>query len=146
MNLNSLWLIVLALIVGSLGWWFYAQPATPVPIDVVPQPFVSENVKVSSPLIGATVQKTFTVKGEARGSWMFEANLPVEVRDANGKRVSTGYTMSTSENWMTAEFVPFEGTLTVENYSGPATLVVSKDNPSDMRELDDSVSFPIVIE
>src|SRR3989338_4175348 len=111
MNLNSLWLIVLALIVGSLGWWFYAQPATPVPIDVVPQPFVSENVKVSSPLIGATVPKTFTVKGEARGSWMFEATL----------------------------FVNYD-------FSGAATLVISKDNPSDMRELDDSVSFPIVIE
>ena len=43
--------------------------------------------------------------------------------------------------------VPFEITVKVpDTYIGPATLVLHKDNPSDMRQYDASISFPITIE
>jgi len=42
--------------------------------------------------------------------------------------------------------VPFTAQVTVEDYSGPATLVLLKDNPSGLPENDDSVSFSVVIQ
>lgn len=105
--------------------------------------FVSENVKVFSPTIGSSVSSQFTVIGEARG-WYFEASFPVEVRDPQNNIVAQTYAQAESD-WMTADWVPFVSTVTVTNYSGPATLILMKDNPSGLPENDESVEFPIVI-
>ena len=108
-------------------------------------PFVSEKVKVTLPFPGATVLKEFIVTGEARGGWYFEASFPVEVRDPEGNVVGRGLATAEGE-WMTEEFVPFSAPVTIENYSGPARLVLIKDNPSGLPEHDDSVSFPVVVQ
>jgi len=48
---------------------------------------------------------------------------------------------------MVDAFVPFAIDVTVpDTYIGPATLILHKDNPSDMRQYDGSMSFPITIE
>ena len=107
-------------------------------------PFVSEKVKVTLPFPGATVLREFIVTGEARGVWFFEASFPVEVRDPEGNVVGRGLATAEGE-WMTEEFVPFSAPVTIENYSGPATLVLIKDNPSGLPEHDDSVSFQITV-
>lgn len=113
--------------------------------DSVESPFTSANITVSSPVPSSTVPSSFTIIGRARGSWYFEASFPVEVRDANGNVVGRG--LATAEgDWMTTEFVPFSAPVIIENYSGPATLVFIKDNPSGLPEHDDSVSFPIVVQ
>src|SRR3989344_4098254 len=108
-------------------------------------PFVSEKVKVTLPFPGATVLREFIVTGEARGVWFFEASFPVEVRDPEGNVVGRGLATAEGE-WMTEEFVPFSAPVTLENYSGPATLVLIKDNPSGLPEHDDFVSFPVVVQ
>jgi hypothetical protein len=118
--------------------------ATPAPQTEV-EPFASENVKISSPLPNASVAKTFTVTGYARGTWYFEASFPVKVHDASGKQVGGGIAQAESD-WMTVEFVPFSAPIVVADYSGPAALVLQKDNPSGLPEHDDSVSIPIVIQ
>ena len=107
--------------------------------------FVSEKVKVTLPFPGATVLKEFIVTGEARGVWDFEASFPVEVRDSDGNVVGRGIAQANGEG-MTEEFVPFSAPVTIENYSGPARLVLIKDNPSGLPEHDDSVSFPVVVQ
>ena len=107
-------------------------------------PFVTEKVKVVLPFPGATVLREFIVTGEARGVWFFEASFPVEVRDPEGNVVGRGLATAEGE-WMTEEFVPFSAPVTIENYSGPATLVLIKDNPSGLPEHDDSVSFEITV-
>lgn len=123
--------------------------ATPSPAPVLDgsdtEPFVSENVIVTDPLPNGAVSQTFTVRGEARGSWFFEASFPLQVRDPDNNNVGGGIAMA-RDNWMTTEFVLFEGKVTVENYSGPARLVLLKDNPSGLPENEDSVEFPIVIQ
>jgi hypothetical protein len=91
------------------------------------------------------VPRTFTVRGEARGNWFFEASFPLQVRDPNNTLVGQGIAMTT-DNWMTTEFVSFEGKVIVENYSGPADLVLLKDNPSGLPENDDAVLFEIVVQ
>ncbi len=117
---------------------------TPRP-SPAPQPFTSENVKVSSPLPNATLGKAFTVIGEAQGTWYFEASFPVQIRDSQNNLIAQTHAEAQSD-WMTQNLVPFTATVTVENYSGPATLVLLKDNPSGLPENDDSVEFPIVIQ
>ena len=107
-------------------------------------PFVSEKVKVTLPFPGATVLREFIVTGEARGVWYFEASFPVEVHDPEGNVVGRGLATAKGE-WMTEEFVPFSAPVNIENYSGPATLVLIKDNPSGLPEHDDSVSFGIIV-
>jgi hypothetical protein len=91
------------------------------------------------------VAKQFTVSGEARGNWYFEASFPIKIQDANNNQVGAGIAQA-QEEWMTTEFVPFIATVTVENYSGPATLVLLKDNPSGLPEHDDSVTFPVIVQ
>ena len=115
----------------------------PGPLDE-PAPFVSENVKVDLPRPNGNVLKEFTVTGEARGTWFFEASFPVQVRDPNNNVVGQGIAQAEGE-WMTEEFVPFSAPVTIENYSGPAMLVLIKDNPSGLPEHDDSVEFPIIV-
>ena len=148
MNLRITIALVVLLVVVVLGAVLIAAPMPANGPKVDPQEdtqFVSENVKVSSPRPNAVVLKTFTVIGEARGTWYFEASFPIFVIDANGAKVGQGIAQAV-ENWMTEDFVPFTAQVTVENYSGPATLVLLKDNPSGLPENDDSVSFSIVIQ
>lgn len=94
---------------------------------------------------GSTVGKTFNVIGEARGTWYFEASFPVQVRDPGNNLVGQGIAQAGAD-WMTENFVPFSSTVTVANYTGPATLVLLKDNPSGLPENDDAVFFPITIQ
>lgn len=93
---------------------------------------------------GVTVLPKFIVSGEARGPWFFEASFPVEVLDKDGKQIAQGVGQAQGE-WMTEEFVPFRAEVNVGDYSGPATLVLKKDNPSGMSENDASLSVPIEV-
>ena len=129
----------------------------PSPV-AAPTAFTSPNVNVFTPFPGATVPKTFSVTGEARGPWYFEALFLVQVRDKNDNVVASGPARAQSD-WMTDKFVPFRVTLTIgkttveealtnvkyNDYAGPATIVLLKNNPSGLPENDDSVSMPIII-
>ena len=120
------------------------KSSTSVSDSESPAPFSSENVKVSTPLPGAEVGKTFKIVGEARGDWYFEAVFPIQAHDSANNRVGGG-TAKAQSDWMTSEFVPFSGEITIDNYSGPATLALLKNNPSRLPENDDAVSIPIII-
>ena len=106
----------------------------------------ADMIKITNPYPGAVTGKTFTVTGEARGTWYFEGSFTIELLDKNSKRLAIAVAQAEGE-WMTENFVPFKAEIKVpENYIGPATLILNKDNPSDMREHDASVSFPITVE
>jgi hypothetical protein len=106
----------------------------------------SNDIRVTNPSPGDVTGKSFTVTGEARGTWFFEASFPVEVLDKDGKRLAIGIAQAQGE-WMTTDFVGFSAPVTVpESYIGPATLVLMKDNPSGDAVRDASVRFPITIE
>ncbi|MBI2611023.1 hypothetical protein HYW60_03785 [Candidatus Kaiserbacteria bacterium] len=150
MQLKLIITIVVLFIVVILGAALIAIPSptpapTPTPGATTTEPFVSENVIVTSPLSHESVPRTFRVAGQARGSWFFGASFPLQVRDPENNNVGGGIAQ-TADNWMTTEFVSFEGKVEVEDYSGPANLVLLKDNPSGLPELEDSVEFPIVVQ
>lgn len=142
---TRIWMVVcilLFLVIIVLGVMLVVAPA---PATSIGEPFASEMVKISSPLPNASVPRIFTVKGYARGTWFFEASFPVKVNDASGTVVGSGIAQADGE-WMTEDFVPFTALVTVADYSGPATLVLLKDNPSGLPENDDAVSIQIVIQ
>lgn len=106
---------------------------------------LSARVVLTSPKANTTVQKTFVVAGAAPGNWYFEATFPIKVIDRDGNVLLNTYATAQGD-WMTTEQVTFTATVTIANYSGPATLVLLKDNPSGLPEHDDSVSIPITIQ
>jgi hypothetical protein len=102
--------------------------------DIIVVDYPKPNDLVTSPLV---------VTGKARGTWYFESSFPVTL--TFGTNTSEIQTYATAQGeWMTEEFVPF--TVTIE-FSQPAAtkgiLTLTKDNPSDLRELDDSISIPV---
>ena len=118
---------------------------SPAATSTAPEP-LHARVVVTSPKANATVGKTFTVAGEAPGNWYFEAVFPVQVRDKDNNKIGQAQGQAQSD-WMTTAQVPFKATITLDTpYSGPATLVLLRDNPSGLPENDDSVSIPITIQ
>jgi hypothetical protein len=103
-------------------------------------------IRITSPRPGETVSGTITITGEARGTWFFEASFPIHLEDAQGNKVTTVVAQAQGE-WMTENFVPFAATLQIPSTTtGPATLVLEKDNPSGLPEHAEELRVPIVIQ
>lgn len=106
----------------------------------------ADMIKVELPYPGAVTAKKFNVIGTARGNWFFEATFSLKVLDKNGKVLAIAIAHA-QDDWTTTEFVPFVAEVKVpETYIGPATLVLSKDNPSGLAKNDASISFPFTVE
>lgn len=100
------------------------------------------SMEVYVPKEGSQVESPIGVIGRVPGNWSFEASFPIEVR-AGGEVIGQG-TAQLTDDWMTEELVPFTSEIELDSQpAGEATLVLRKDNPSDLPENDDSVSIPI---
>jgi hypothetical protein len=106
---------------------------------------INENAEVvlSTPTRDALVTSPLSVSGKAKGGWFFEANIPVTLKDANGKVLAQKGAQAT-EPWQTPEFVNFS---TVLEFTTPTTttgiLLVEKDNPSGLPENSGSYAIPV---
>ncbi|KKS23044.1 MAG: hypothetical protein UU82_C0042G0005 [Candidatus Nomurabacteria bacterium GW2011_GWC2_41_8] len=151
-------IIAVGVLVIGIGYFaFYFK--NPVPAGKMPAQNLDQNLQkitynnattdliiVELPFPGAVTGKEFSVIGKARGNWFFEASFPITLLDKNGNMLVETYATAQGE-WMTTDFVPFKSEVKAPiDYIGPATLILKKDNPSDMREFDASISFPITIE
>lgn len=106
----------------------------------------SNLIVVELPFPDAVVGKSFSVIGQARGTWYFEASFPVEVLDERGQTLVKLPAQAQSD-WMTENFVPFKADIAIpQNYTGKATLILHRDNPSGLAENEASIAFPINIE
>lgn len=118
-----------------------SAPTTPqVPVIPISHPSL-RNVNVAA---NQTINFPFTLTGEARGTWYFEASFPVRLEDLNGNLLQQTYAMAQGE-WMTEDFVPFQSqVLNPENLSvTQGVLVIEKDNPSGLPEYADEVRVPV---
>ena len=162
MNKGVMWVavLVLALVIVALAWILFATPApahaptvsTSSPQAALPSSPADpaaplhEQVVVTSPKAGATVGKSFDVSGTAPGPWYFEASFPIQVRDPEGN-VLGRIPASAQGDWMVTGPVVFKAQLHLDtSYSGPATLILMRDNPSGLPENEDSLEVPIVIQ
>lgn len=147
-NRNTLFGIIGVLVVLALFGWFVWPHAASAPSsdDGITWHNASADL-ITLDLIhpGVTVLPQFTVSGKARGTWYFEASFPVEILDKDGNRL-VALPAEAQGEWMTEDFVPFEAEVDLGTYSGPATLVLHKDNPSGDPSRDASMSLPIVVQ
>lgn len=141
--------IILALAVLA---YYYAD--TPVagpakPPNDVSAPLTSEGhelVTVIKPAYGERVMSPLVVSGLARGYWFFEASFPLVLETEAGEELAVGFAMTTDgADWMTEDYVPFEGTLTFpeQPQGSKGILWLHKDNPSGMPEYDDAYALPV---
>lgn len=146
--------ITLALL-GTIGYYLIPSPEAETPEqeqeEVAPvfnyENASEDNIKVTTPSVSASssVQQVFSVAGEARGNWYFEASFPITVYAEDGSVLLQTFATADGE-WMTIEFVPFNVELNLGDYTGAATVVLNRDNPSGLPENDASVSFDVSVE
>ena len=102
-------------------------------------------VSVTLPRPGERVTFPILVRGEARGTWFFEATAPMDLVNQSGRIVGGGFVTAEGE-WMTEDFVPFSGLLRLtdeENLSDRGYLILRKDNPSGLPQYDASIEIPV---
>jgi hypothetical protein len=110
-------------------------------------------IRVNSPRPQSIVASPITIEGEARGPWFFEASFPITLTDWDGRIIAQHYIM-TADEWMTEDFVSFQGELEFESpykvgdpeFMKRGTLILQKDNPSGLPEHDDAIEIPIMFE
>ena len=112
-------------------------------------------IKVESPFPDQKIKSPFVVKGEARGYWFFEASFPIILADWDGRIIAEHYAQAKGE-WMTENYVPFEGALEFESpvfegadeshFSRRGFLILKKDNPSGLPENDDALEIQVWFE
>lgn len=100
-------------------------------------------IKIKQPRPNETIQNPLEIRGEARGSWFFEASFPVKLFDENGNLLGTAIAQAQSD-WMTENFVEFRATLGFQKSTAEkGTLVLEKDNPSGLPENADELRVPV---
>jgi hypothetical protein len=101
------------------------------------------DVVILQPEFGALVTSPIVIKGQVRGTWFFEANIPIILKDDKGNvLVQKGY--MTSDNWMTTDLINIDTTL---EFPTPTTefgvLIIHNDNPSGLPENDKEYVIPV---
>lgn len=112
--------------------------------------FTNPNLKLNYPEPNTKVTSPLQITGEARGNWFFEASFPVSLTNWDGLIIAEGIATTTSD-WMTTDFIPFTASLEFVNPYNPGdpdfmkkgTLILKKDNPSDLPENDDALEIPV---
>lgn len=99
-------------------------------------------ISVAFPLPGDLASSPLKVVGKARGSWFFEASLPVRLVTASGTTIVSHYGEA-GDDWMTNDFVNFTSDLVFETTATSGYLIVAKDNPSGLPEYDNKITIPI---
>jgi hypothetical protein len=105
-------------------------------------------IRVEEPLPDSTISSPLTIRGEARGQWYFEATFPIVLTDWDGRIIAEGY-VEAQDEWMTVEYVPFEGTLTFNadtSVSNRGSLILQKANASGLPEHDDAFEYTVFFE
>ncbi len=107
------------------------------------EPIKVSDVVVFSPKANNEIRSPLKIEGKARGFWFFEASFPVKILDSTGKELGRGI-MQAKSDWMTTDFVPFEGEIEFQpSTTNNGLLVLEKDNPSGLPENDKSIEIPI---
>ncbi|MBP9715169.1 MAG: hypothetical protein KBD52_01620 [Candidatus Pacebacteria bacterium] len=91
------------------------------------------------------VSGILSYQGSIKGAWFFEANIQINILDANKNVIKASNAMAKTD-WMTVEPVEFEGNIDFTGLpKGPAYFEIHNDNPSGLSEYDKSIQIPIII-
>lgn len=159
-------LVVLFIVRGSEDTWLcidgewvkHGVPSAPKPTEPCDNGKIESNelekidlIRINTPRPNQVITSPLLIKGEARGYWFFEGDFPVILTNWDGLIIAEGF-VTTKEEWMTEDFITFEGTLEFEKpeiingFSRRGTLILRKDNPSGLPEYDDALEIPVFFE
>ncbi|MDQ5950179.1 MAG: hypothetical protein QG585_121, partial [Patescibacteria group bacterium] len=104
--------IVLVFLCAGLYLSFKKKDVTePVNTPEVSETSKADNlIKVSFPKPDDKIANPLVIKGEARGTYFFEASFPVVLTNWDGLIIAEGIAQAQGE-WMTEDFVPFVANL-----------------------------------
>ena len=109
-------------------------------------PGEEEGIFVFSPKKDQTIESPLKIEGQARGPWYFEAQFSAELYDNEDSHLGTAI-LTAKDDWMTDDFVPFEGSL---EFSGASSdlgfLRFLSANPSGLPENQKTFELPIEFE
>ena len=136
--------IIIILLTIFLSGCTISNPLNTKPQITIQEP-TNRNIKIDLIKSNQIIESPLTITGQARGGWFFEASFPIKLVDSQGELVAQTIA-STKGEWMTDDFVPFSATLEFASLekTNQGTLIFIKDNPSDMRELDDQLSISVL--
>jgi hypothetical protein len=136
-------IFIITLIAGAVVLFVPSNKAN-APTNTTEKASIDDLIIVDVPTINAAISSPLTISGKARGYWFFEASFPIELQDAEGKKIAETYAQATEE-WMTEEFVPFSLSFSfpAQKPGSKGTLILHKDNPSGEPQHDRSVSIPV---
>lgn len=143
---------------GVVVFFLQRTPATKIVEDNF-NPSPINNYNMNRPILGnitdlvsfsilpnTKVSGIVSYKGSIKNAYFFEANILINVLDAN-KNVLKNSNAGATTDWMTVEPVEFEGNIDFTGLSkGEAYLEIHNDNASGLPENDKSVLIPIIIE
>lgn len=113
-------------------------------VEIIATTTTSDLIHVTSPLLGATVSSPISIKGEARGTWFFEASFPVTILAKDGTVLTQSFAQAEGE-WMTESFVPFSASIPFDAKGNTEGIIrFKKDNPSGDPARDMSVDIPVL--
>jgi len=155
MQLNKIiLLIILVIIIGALAWKFFILPDNKITCtleaklcsdgsyasrilpncDFAPCPGEKEGILISSPKKNEKITSILEIKGEARGTWFFEAQFNALLLDDHGNKLGEAI-LTAKSDWMTEDFVSFEGELDfIPSSTSLGTLKFLSANPSGLLE------------
>jgi len=114
--------------------------------DFAPCPGEKEGILVSSPKRNETIKSPLIIEGEAKGFWFFEAQFTAELYDAQGNFLGRAI-LTAQKNWMSEDFVPFEGNLIFTQPQSPTgVLKFLSSNPSGLEENQKVFEVPVQFE
>lgn len=114
---------------------------------------IKKTIIIDTPQPNEIIRSPIIIKGKAKGIWFFEATFPIILVDWNGKVIAESYVTAKS-NWMTEDFVSFEGKLEFKNQNffinGPnnffrrGTIIFKNANPSGLPENQFHFELPVI--
>lgn len=99
-------------------------------------------IRSENPRPNQIAKSPLVVRGQARGMWYFEATFPIKLVDNNGNIIAESFAQA-SGDWMTEDFVPYEGQLIFETAAKEGKLILEKSNPSGLPERADYLEIPV---
>lgn len=137
---------VLAVVLAAAGAYLTWRTLRPAPAP----PVETDRIRVDTPRPGELVASPLVVRGEARGTWYFEADFPLVLVDWDGLIIAEGFARAQDE-WMTEDFVAFRGELSFDNpyeagdpeFMQRGTLILQRANPSGLPENDAAVEVTV---
>ncbi|MEX0935162.1 MAG: GerMN domain-containing protein [Candidatus Paceibacterota bacterium] len=110
--------------------------------DILGEEVTHSDVRVETPEAGDTLSRSFVLRGEARGTWYFEANFSARV-ESNDGRVLAEVPVQADGEWMTENFVSFEREISWTGEADAGFVILEKANPSGLSENAAEVRIPV---